>query len=320
VKHKRAFYFAHDTFELCLGTYIFTSKGFLLVVQIFIFRLHFQTHQKHDMILPNNYIIKNMELTCQPWFILDFNAPLIIRDVEWKKVHFLFSCYYYRKHIQSFLSNQTKTNTSIKLVKITSIYQSAFLIAQKIFWKLKQKNSFQQIEKCQYVKGICIFCSNWLNDVEIAKTKCKKYDETSLHVFSNQIDYAKAQTSTPYEILGVKMWVLYFWHKKGQVVLYPKHIRFRKYQKGRFKGCKTNGTQLCFGKYGILPCEVLNILFCEIIRIFVGWNLLLCFYCSICVLRISWRLNLHWPKLEFQIIRCIGNCCCLIPNFHMFKL
>jgi hypothetical protein len=56
-----------------------------------------------------------------------------------------------------FLSNQTKTNTSIKLVKITSIYQSASLIAQKISWKLKQKNSLQQIEKCQYVKGICIF-------------------------------------------------------------------------------------------------------------------------------------------------------------------
>jgi large subunit ribosomal protein L16 len=39
-------------------------------------------------------------------------------------------------------------------------------------------------------------------------------------------------------------------------VLYPKHIRFHKYQKGRFKGCKTNGTQLCFGKYGMKSCKV----------------------------------------------------------------
>jgi len=162
------------------------------------------------MILPYNYIIKNMELICQPWFILDLNVPLIIRDFEWKKVHFLFSCYYYWKHIQSFLSNQTKTNTSIKLIKITSIYQSASPIAQKISWKQKQKHSFQQIEKCQYVKGICIFCSSWLNDIKIVKTKCKKYDETSLHVFSNQIDYEKARASTPYEILGVKVWVSYF--------------------------------------------------------------------------------------------------------------
>jgi len=38
-------------------------------------------------------------------------------------------------------------------------------------------------------------------------------------------------------------------------VLYPKRTKFRKYQKGRFKGCKADGTQLCFGKYGMKSCE-----------------------------------------------------------------
>ncbi len=38
-------------------------------------------------------------------------------------------------------------------------------------------------------------------------------------------------------------------------MLYPKHTRFRKYQKGRFKGCKADGTQLCFGKYGMKSCK-----------------------------------------------------------------
>ncbi len=42
-----------------------------------------------------------------------------------------------------------------------------------------------------------------------AKTECRKYDETFLHVFSAQMDYAKTQASTPYEILGVKVWVSY---------------------------------------------------------------------------------------------------------------
>nr|PNR30409.1 hypothetical protein PHYPA_026725 [Physcomitrium patens] len=32
--------------------------------------------------------------------------------------------------------------------------------------------------------------------------------------------------------------------KKGQVVLYPKHIKFCKYQKGRFKGCKANAIEV----------------------------------------------------------------------------
>ncbi|CAK9228773.1 unnamed protein product [Sphagnum troendelagicum] len=87
--------------------------------------------------------------------------------------------------IQSFLSNQTKTNTSIR-------------------------STFQQIEKCQYVKEFCICCSCRLNGTKIAKIECKKYNETSLHVFFDQIDYVKAQASTPYGILSVKLWVSYF--------------------------------------------------------------------------------------------------------------
>jgi hypothetical protein len=92
-------------------------------------RLHFQTHQEQGMILPSNCIIKSRKLICQPWSILDFGVPLISRDVEWKKVHSSFSCYYCGKKIQSFLSNQTKTNTSIRPVKIAYVYQSASLIA-----------------------------------------------------------------------------------------------------------------------------------------------------------------------------------------------
>nr|AHI16022.1 ribosomal protein S3 [Bryum argenteum] len=181
-------------------------------------RLRFQIHREQGMPLANNYIIKNTEPIRQPGSILDFGAPFISKDAEWKKVHSLFSRYYYWKKMQFFLSNQTKTNTLIRPVKIASVYQSASLIAQEISWKLEQKKSFrqicrstfQEIEKCQYVKGIRICCSGRLNGAEIAKTECRKYGETSLHVFSNQIDYAEAQAATPYGILGVKVWVSYF--------------------------------------------------------------------------------------------------------------
>jgi len=57
-------------------------------------------------------------------------------------VTYLFSHYYYWKKIQSFLSNQTKINISIRPVKIVFVYQSASLLAQEIFKKLKKKNSF----------------------------------------------------------------------------------------------------------------------------------------------------------------------------------
>jgi hypothetical protein len=55
--------------------------------------------------------------------------------------------------IQSFLSNQTKTNTSIRPVKITYVYQSAFLIAQKIFWKIRtKKNHFDKFVDLHFNK------------------------------------------------------------------------------------------------------------------------------------------------------------------------
>nr|AHG58952.1 ribosomal protein L16 [Bazzania trilobata] len=38
-------------------------------------------------------------------------------------------------------------------------------------------------------------------------------------------------------------------------MLYPKRTKFRKYRKGRCEGCEADGTELCFGKYGIKSCE-----------------------------------------------------------------
>lgn len=157
----------------------------------------------------------------QPRSILDFGAPLFPRDAPrrgkcWKAPS-LSSRYYYWKKMQSLLSDQTNTNTLVKPVKVTCVYKSASSIAQEISCESEQKKSFRQIcisifreiENYEYVKGIRIRCSGRLKGAEIAKTECRKYGKTSLHVFSDQIDYAKAQASTPYGILGVKVWVSY---------------------------------------------------------------------------------------------------------------
>jgi small subunit ribosomal protein S3 len=91
------------------------------------------------------------------------------------------------------------------------------LVAQEVACKLGQKKSFrlicrlifQQLAVCNYIKGIRITCSGRLNGAEIAKTECRKFGETSLHVFSDEIDYTRAEASTPYGILGVKVWISY---------------------------------------------------------------------------------------------------------------
>nr|YP_009755798.1 ribosomal protein S3 [Gonatozygon brebissonii]QIQ23076.1 ribosomal protein S3 [Gonatozygon brebissonii] len=132
------------------------------------------------------------------------------------------SRYFNISNIQSMLSSRSQTSTSIVPIKVNSIYQSAYLVAQEIAFKLEQKKSFrlicrsifQEVDFCKYIKGIRISCSGRLNGAEIAKTECRKYGETSLHVFSDQIDYAQTKALTPYGILGIKVWISYF--KKTQ--------------------------------------------------------------------------------------------------------
>lgn len=122
------------------------------------------------------------------------------------------------KKMRSLLSNRTNTNTLIESVKIKSVYQSASLIAQDISFQLRKKTrSFRSIFS-RIVKdiplvmkkgGIRICCSGRLEGAEIARTECGKYGKTSCNVFNQKIDYASAEVSTRYGILGVKVWISY---------------------------------------------------------------------------------------------------------------
>lgn len=122
--------------------------------------------------------------------------------------------------MRAFLSNRTKTNTLIKSKKIKSVYQSASMIAQDISFQLKNKRRsfrkiFSKIVKNiplvmkKGVEGIRISCSGRLEGAEIARTECRKYGKTSCNVLDQKIDYASAEVSTRYGILGVKVWISY---------------------------------------------------------------------------------------------------------------
>nr|QDA22842.1 ribosomal protein S3 [Monotropa hypopitys] len=133
------------------------------------------------------------------------------------------------KKMRSLLSNRTNTNTLIESVKIKSVYQSASLIAQDISFQLRNKTRsfrsiFSKIVKDiplvmkKGVEGIRICCSGRLEGAEIARTECGKYGKTSCNVFHQKIDYASAEVSTRYGILGVKVWISYSKKKKGRAI------------------------------------------------------------------------------------------------------
>ncbi|KAJ3669722.1 hypothetical protein LUZ61_021327 [Rhynchospora tenuis] len=122
--------------------------------------------------------------------------------------------------MRSFLSNRTNTNILIESVKIKSVYQSASLIAQDISFQPRNnqisfRSMFSKIVKDiplrmpKGVEGLRISCSGRLGGAEIARTESRKYGKTSCNVFNLKIDYASANVSTRYGILGVKVWISY---------------------------------------------------------------------------------------------------------------
>nr|ARX11101.1 ribosomal protein S3 [Lagarosiphon major] len=119
------------------------------------------------------------------------------------------------KKMRSFLSERTKTETSIESVKIQSVYQSASPIAQDISFQPKNRISFRSIlshivkADVVGVEGIRICCSGRSEGAEISRTECGKYGKTSRNVLEQKIDYAPANVSTPSGILGVKVWISY---------------------------------------------------------------------------------------------------------------
>jgi len=156
---------------------------------------------------------------------IEMMIEIILRN---RRIPYEYSYLNEVKKMRSFLSNRTNTNTLIESVKIKSVYQSASLIAQDISFQLRNKTSFRSIFSKivkdiplvmkKGVEGIRICCSGRLEGAEIARTECGKYGKTSRNVFNQKIDYASAEVSTRYGILGVKVWISYSQKKKGRAI------------------------------------------------------------------------------------------------------
>lgn len=124
---------------------------------------------------------------------------------------------FYQQHIQTVLSSYLKTPVTWRTKKVTSIYKSAEFVAEFIALCFEQNKSFRQIfrqvlkeiKKEKLITGIRIACAGRLNGAEMARVETKRYGQTSLHVFSNRIDYHATSAYTSYGLIGVKVWISY---------------------------------------------------------------------------------------------------------------
>lgn len=156
---------------------------------------------------------------------IDMMMEIILRK---RRIPYGYNSYLNEVHKMRYnLFQRTKTNTLIESVKIQSVCQSASLIAQDISFQLRNnpisfRSIFSNIVKeiplimPKGVEGIRISCSGRLGGSEIARTECGKFGKTSTNVFHQKIDYASAEVSTRYGILGVKVWISYSMKKKGR--------------------------------------------------------------------------------------------------------
>ena len=100
-------------------------------------------------------------------------------------------------------------------LKIDSKYSSAHFLCGFLCQRLQEGVSFrslvqqilQDIRHCPQIRGFRLQCSGRLGGVELARVESKTYGRTSLHVYSERIDYAAAPAWTSSGLLGVKVWI-----------------------------------------------------------------------------------------------------------------
>jgi hypothetical protein len=128
-----------------------------------------------------------------------------------------------QNHAPSFLGlgikfNQNlSTETKILPQKIDSKYLSAHFLCAFICQRLQEGISFrflsqqivQEAKNHPKIQGFRLLCSGRLGGAEMARVESKKYGQTSLHVFSEHIDYACSEALTHSGLLGIKVWISY---------------------------------------------------------------------------------------------------------------
>lgn len=136
-------------------------------------------------------------------------------DIDISKYN--YSSNSFSQNVLPSLENLTRLNTDFFTLKLKSKYQSAAFLAQYIAECFEKNISFRQVYKqiqreiLQYpdktILGVKIQCCGRINGAEIAKVESRKMGQTSLHTFSAQVDFSKAEAYTVYGIIGIKVWI-----------------------------------------------------------------------------------------------------------------
>ena len=153
------------------------------------------------------------------------NTPWLKNQViKTSKKKFLFlQNPFFKKHLESQITNTVFSDAAISFFKFSNEKQSAIFLAEEIIYYLEKKVPFFKIKnkllkeiskfKSPFLKGLKVTCSGRVGGrskkAQRAKVQVIKYGQTSLHVFSSKIDFASKHAYTVFGLLGVKVWICY---------------------------------------------------------------------------------------------------------------
>ncbi|AVO38069.1 30S ribosomal protein S3 [Pukyongiella litopenaei] len=130
------------------------------------------------------------------------------------------------------LAAMTDSELHLNIVEVRKPELDAQLVAESIAQQLERRVSFRRAMKRAVQNamrmgalGIRVNVAGRLGGAEIARTEWYREGRVPLHTLRADIDYANAEGSTPYGIIGIKVWIF-----KGEIMEHDPSARDRKAQ------------------------------------------------------------------------------------------
>ncbi|ARC90039.1 30S ribosomal protein S3 [Rhodovulum sp. MB263] len=128
------------------------------------------------------------------------------------------------------LANMTKSELHLNIVEVRKPELDGQLVAESIAQQLERRVSFRRAMKRSVQNamrmgalGIRVNVSGRLGGAEIARTEWYREGRVPLHTLRADIDYATAEATTPYGIIGIKVWIF-----KGEIMEHDPSARDRR--------------------------------------------------------------------------------------------
>ena len=128
------------------------------------------------------------------------------------------------------LAKLTDSELHLNIVEVRKPEVDAQLVAESIAQQLERRVSFRRAMKRSVQNamrmgalGIRVNVAGRLGGAEIARTEWYREGRVPLHTLRADIDYALSEASTPYGIIGVKVWIF-----KGEIMEHDPQARDRR--------------------------------------------------------------------------------------------